>query len=243
MSSHKQKANSVSSKPVHPKAAFSFRKNLVPPLLGLAVFGSVLALLNAQWIIAQYQYRFQKPTTAQVAVIDTSSPDPQALKLQIPSVNISAPIVFDEKSFEESKVQLALRRGVVHYGTTAVPGQADNTVIVGHSSGQLWAPGDYKFVFTHLDKVKQNDRIFVDYQGTRYIYRVSEILVVDPTNVSVVQPTTKPLLTLITCTPVGTSKQRLVIRANQVSPQPETATPVAAGQVKPFTARSLSGDH
>ncbi len=241
MPSHKLTKNSK-NKPVHPKAPFSFRKNLLPPLLGLLVFGSILGLLNAQWLSAQYQYHYMKPVAQSPLTVDTSSPDPRSLNITISKINVTAPVVYDEKSYDEDKVQLALRRGVVHYGTTALPGQAGNIVMLGHSSGQLWAPGDYKFVFTLLDKVQQGDRIFVDYKGTRYIYRVTSTIVVNPSDVSVVQPTPQPQLTLITCTPVGTSKQRLVVRAAQISPRPETAAPLTPEQLRPVTADSIPKD-
>lgn len=226
-------------KPVHPKAKMTFRHHFVPPILGFLVFASVLALLNAEWITAQAQYRFVKPVSQSNLVIPTTAPSPDAVNLQIPSLSVNAPVVYDETSYNESKIQLALRRGVVHYGTTALPGQAGNIVILGHSSGQLWAPGDYKFVFTHLDKVKDNDRIIIDYKGTRYIYRVIGREIVEPTDLSVTQPSREPKLTLITCTPVGTNKNRLVITAKQVIPDPKSATAVPVQQIKPVTSWNI----
>jgi LPXTG-site transpeptidase (sortase) family protein len=226
-------------KPVHPKAPFSFRRNVLPPLLGFMVFAGVLGLLNHQWVIAQAQYRFYQPNTQATAVIEATSPDKDSVKLLIPKINVDAPIVYDEPSFADWKVQTALRRGPVHFGTTALPGQAGNMVVVGHSSGVAWAPGDYKFVFTLLDKLTVGDRILLDYKGTRYIYKVSETKVVKPSDLSVVQSTTKPQLTLITCTPVGTSTNRLVVIAKQVSPKPETATPINSEDVKPVTAFTI----
>lgn len=225
-------------KTVHPKAPFSFRRHILPPLLGFIMFAGVLGLLNSQYIVAQAQYRFAKPVANEI-VIDTAAPDANSVNLYVPKIGITAPVVYDEPSYLENKVQKALERGVVHYGTTAVPGQAGNIVMLGHSSGQAWAPGDYKFVFTMLDKLQTGDRIILDYKGTRYIFRVSGAKVVEPSDLSVVQPTKKPQLTLITCTPVGTDKQRLVVTAEQVSPKPETAAPIADKDVKPVTAWSI----
>lgn len=226
-------------KPVHPKAKMTFRHHIVPPMLGFLVFASILGLLNGEWITAQIQYHYAKPVAQTNLVIPTDAPSKAAVNLQIPSIGVNAPVVYDETSYNENKVQLALRRGIVHYGTTALPGQAGNIVMLGHSSGQLWAPGDYKFVFTHLDKTKDGDRIILDYKGTRYIYKVSGREIVEPSDLRVTQPTKDPRLTLITCTPVGTSKNRLVITAKQVSPKPETATPLDPEQVKPVTAWSI----
>lgn len=222
------------TKPVHPKAPFSFGKNVVPPLLGILVTLSILGLLNAQWIIAQAQYRFIKVSPSSELAITTQSPDPNAPPhIMIPKLNIDAPIVVDEKSYDNSKAAVALRRGVLQYGVSANPGQIGNVVILGHSSGQLWAPGDYKFVFTLLDKLGRNDQIFVDFEGTRYIYRVTDTQIVPPTDLNVLQNSATPTLTLITCTPVGTAKNRLIVNAKQVVPNPSTSTPLDPNAPQP----------
>ncbi|MDB5163859.1 MAG: putative sortase, partial [Candidatus Saccharibacteria bacterium] len=81
-------------------------------------------------------------------------------------------------------------------------------------------PGEYKFVFTLLDKLQFNDRIFVDYKGTHYIYRVIGTSIVAPNDLTVLNQGSENILTLITCTPVGTSSKRLIIRAQQIVPTP-----------------------
>lgn len=229
---------SKAAKYKHPKAVFSIRHHILPPVFGLLIFAGILGLFNNQYLVAQFQYRFSTPASA-AELPDGSITDSASVSMYIPKINLQAPVVYDEPSYLESDVQLALRRGVVHYGTTALPGQAGNIVVLGHSSGQAWTPGEYKFVFTLLDKLETGDRIFVDYEGTRYIYRVKGIKTVSPSDLSVVQPTREPQLTLITCTPVGTDKYRLVITATQVSPQPSTATPIDAKDVKPVTSWAI----
>jgi sortase A len=221
------KVMSKAVRPAPPKAPVSFRKNVLPPILGLLMALSVFGLLNVQWIVAQLQYRFVHPVSAQ-ATISTQSPDPTAPPaITIPKINVKAPIIADEPSTDDAKVQLAVRKGVLHYGSTATPGQRGNVVIVGHSSGAVWRPGAYKFVFTLLDKLQPEDKIIIDYNGTRYIYEVTEKYVIEPTDVSVLKQSDEPLLTLITCTPVGTNKHRLVVQAKQISPKAETAEPAA----------------
>ena len=213
-----------------PKVKFSFRRHILPPLAGLLAMVIIFGTLNAQWIIAQATYRFHKPLASSqpvqiVAPTDSAvakSPNPAAgPQISIPKINVKAPVVFDEPSYSEPKVQLALRKGVLRYGSTASPGQKGNVVIFGHSSGQLWAPGNYKFVFTLLDKLQKGDQIFLDYQGTRYTYSVTGSKTIAPTDLTILDQTPISLaLTLVTCTPVGTSKQRLVVYAEQVSPKP-----------------------
>ncbi len=230
----------------HPKAPFSLRSNVLPPLVGITMMVSILGAMNSQWIAAQLHYRFaptpstssiiEPPVTTVAATSQAPAPDLSApSKITVPSIKVEAPVVF-EPSQEESKVQIALRSGVVHFGSTANPGQPGNVVLFGHSSGQPWAPGDYKFVFTLLDKLKPRDKIFVDYQGTRYTYQITNSEVVLPTNVSVLNTTDKHTLTLITCTPVGTNQKRLVVRAEQIIPRSITA--VTAATAAPMPASS-----
>jgi LPXTG-site transpeptidase (sortase) family protein len=219
-------------RPVHPKARMTFRHNVLPPVLGILIFLSILGLLNAQWVVAQYDYHFTKPVSdiSYSTAPATTNPNAPA-HIYIPNISVSAPLVTDTRSYDPPTVQLALRRGPVEYGASADPGQVGNVVIIGHSSGVLWEPGNYKFVFTLLNKLVKNDRILIDFKGKRYIYRVDSSTVVPPTDISVLQPTTKPQLTLITCTPVGTSTNRLVVTAHQVSPNPATDTAAAVHPV------------
>lgn len=206
-----------------PKTIITFRHNLLPVLLGIFVFGGVLFALNSQWILAQATYHFsrqvQAPTPHQINVANTKAPNNNS-ELFIPSINVDAPINTDITTYADWAVQIGLRSGVVHYGKTALPGQKGNMVIVGHSSEVAWAPGNYKFVFTLLNKVKTGDLIYIDYQGTRYTYQVTGSEVVDPTDFNVIQSTADPELTLITCTPVGTDWHRLAVHAKQISPDP-----------------------
>lgn len=159
-------------------------------------------------------------------IVDTAKPQlpspeivPAGNKILIPKIEVDAPIV-EEPSRNEAAVLRALRDGVVHYGATASPGQNGNVVMIGHSSNDWWEPGNYKFVFVLLDKLVIGDRIEVNYNERKYVYEVSEILIVDPSAVEVLNPTTDPVLTLITCTPPGTSWRRLIVKSKQINPAP-----------------------
>lgn len=228
-----------------------FRRNVLPPLLGIASMITVVGVLNGQLLFAQLQYRLRSgfaetPATSQntpssntvrkvanvapsAAPSTRSAPRP-ALSAEpsviIPSIKVDAPVIF-EPSQESSKFQLALRRGVVNFPTTAKPGEPGNVVFFGHSSGQPWAPGDYKFVFTMLDRLKAGDKVYVNYHDVQYMYQVTSLEVVLPSDISVLNSTATPGLTLITCTPVGTSEKRLVVRAEQIiDAPPANQTPV-----------------
>lgn len=213
------------AKPTHPKAKITFRHNILPPLMGVLMFFGVLGLLNGQWVAAQVQYYVMPLHTKTRGVVPQLSLDPNAQpRLIIPSIGIDVPYITDEPSFAEDKVQQALRKGVAHFGTTALPGQIGNMVVIGHSSEALWAPGKYKYAFTLLNKVPHKALVYVDYKGERYIYRITSSKVVEPNDVSVIdQSTDTPDITLITCTPVGVSSHRLVLKGTQISPAPSKA--------------------
>lgn len=146
--------------------------------------------------------------------------------LIIPKINVDVPMIMGVKN-DYNDLMAAMQKGVTEFsipGADALPGQVGNAVFAGHSSNDLFDPGDYKFIFAQLEKMAVGDTFYADYQGTRYTYVVTKVQVVAPTDVSaLVYPTTKPTMTLITCTPLGTSKNRLLVVGEQVSPDPSTA--------------------
>lgn len=222
-----QETRSKRKKPKKKKLAgthvkISFKRHVMPPLVGLFVAVAVFGFFNSQLLSARIAYYIHSRS---VSGSSRTIPASSAISRDAPpniiinDINVNAPVIYDQSTVNEGQFQLALRNGVVHYPGTALPGQQGNVVIFGHSSGQWWAPGDYKFVFTLLDKLKIEDLIYIDYQGTRYIYRVYDSVVVKPTDLSVLNQGSKNILTLITCTPVGSSTNRLIIRAQQILPK------------------------
>lgn len=151
------------------------------------------------------------------------SPEP---KLIIPKINVDVPVVYNTTPDHDSQMK-AMENGVAWFGipgANSKPGQVGNTVLSGHSSNDVLDGGDYKFIFAQLDRLQNGDLIYLNYKGTRYTYTVTKTEVVKPTEVSkLVYDTKKPMLTLITCTPLGTSLNRLLVTAEQVSPSPNTA--------------------
>jgi sortase A len=155
-------------------------------------------------------------------------------KLIIPKINVNIKVIYDITSLQDAPVQEGLNHGVVHYklpGANSLPGQAGNMAILGHSSNDIFDPGDYKFAFVLLDRLQPGDIAYMHYQGKRYIYRVTDKKVINPTEFSVLQQNNgKPTLVLVTCTPPGTALKRLLVFAEQISPDPATATQPNGGQ-------------
>jgi LPXTG-site transpeptidase (sortase) family protein len=209
-----------------PKVRFSFRNHLLPPILGVGVTFLMYGLLNFPAFEAQARYYASElsPKPA-AAVAPTSAVDNNLSEIIIPGIGVKAPVTY-ESSVNNATIAFDLRSGVVHYGSTALPGEKGNVVIFGHSSGVAWEIGSYKFVFTLLNKLKPGQLVTLDYHGTQYVYVVTGSQVVPPTDMKVLDSNgTQSELTLITCTPVGTSTNRLVVHAQQVWPNPASNAP------------------
>ncbi len=147
----------------------------------------------------------------------------------IPKINVEIPVVYDVNTINETAVEQGLERGVVHYADTATPGQNGNVVIVGHSSNNILNRGKYKFAFVLLNRLEAGDTFYLQKDGQRYTYQVYTKKIVKPSDVSVLGLADKPATaTLITCDPPGTSTNRLVVTAEQISPDPTGNAAVAA---------------
>lgn len=113
-----------------------------------------------------------------------------------------------------------LDKGLVHYGGTALPGEYGTTVIFGHSSlVQLYNPKDYRTIFSLLPTLKVGDEIGVTYDGISYQYKVFDMTVTDPSDLSALEQTfDDSYLTLITCVPPGTIWERFHVKAKLMHP-------------------------
>jgi LPXTG-site transpeptidase (sortase) family protein len=164
-------------------------------------------------------------------------------KVIIPKINVEIPVVYDEESIVESDVQQALERGVVHYATTANPGEKGNSVIFGHSSNNILNKGKYKFAFVLLSRLDMGDTFYLQKDGKRYTYKIFEKKIVKPTEIGVLDPVAgkTATATLITCDPPGTSLNRLVVVGEQISPDPNGNV---ASSAKPAegTPQQLAGN-
>lgn len=189
----------------------------------MVIFFLLFSFFNERFITP-----FIRPNTnvsATPIIVDTTSnapvgPEP---KIIIPKINLEAPVVYDVKTIEEDAIQEGLERGVVHYSTTPNPGELGNSVIFGHSSGNILNKGKYKFAFILLKSLDEGDTFIIHKDKQRYVYKVFNKYVTTPDDISVLQPGQKPaMMTLITCDPPGTSTNRLIVQAEQIFPSPST---------------------
>ena len=133
-------------------------------------------------------------------MIEIPTPGPRSpTRLVIPSINVDVPVV-EGDSWEQ------LKKGAGHHIGSANPGERGNCFISGHND-------IYGEIFRDLDKVKVGDEIIV-YAGEQpYYYIVRATRIVEPDDVSVMYPTSTPVLTLLTCYPYMVDSHRLVVIA------------------------------
>ncbi len=101
--------------------------------------------------------------------------------------------------------ELNLNRGVGLIEGTAEPGKAGNVGIAGHRDG----------FFRVLKDISVGNVIDVESMVGSTRYRVAETLIVAPQDIHVLDATTEPTLTLVTCYPfyfVGHAPQRFIVR-------------------------------
>jgi sortase A len=209
-----------------PSSVNTPKKEWFAPVFGIGTAAAILALFNLQLFITSISI-WITPSIANAAgpVISNANDEKYSKtpRIVIPKINVDVPVVYGMTSVVEANVQEALKKGVVHFADTSKPGFNGNAVFVGHSSNSVWEEGDYKFVFALLDKLDKGDSLYLFYEGKRYTYIVTAEKIVNARDVSVLNPTQKPTITLVTCYPVGTAFSRLVITAEQVDPDPATA--------------------
>jgi sortase A len=137
------------------------------------------------------------------------APPPLAV-LRIPKIRLEVPILRGTDDF-------TLNRAVGHIDDTALPGTDGNSGLAGHRDG----------FFRGLKDIGPEDVIELETLRGTEVYRVERTWVVDPEDVSVLDPTTARSLTLVTCYPfyyVGPAPQRYIVRAVRA----DTAAPLSA---------------
>lgn len=108
-----------------------------------------------------------------------------------------------------------LKKGVVRYPGTAQPGQVGNAFIFGHSSNYPWIKSEYNDIFALLDNLETGDEIIVYYSQKKYTYKVTDHAIVKPGDVATLESRdpNKKELSLMTCWPIWTTLERLIVFA------------------------------
>ena len=171
--------------------------------------------------LAAARHDRQTPTTTSVPSATTTTTAPErGVALAIPGDvpangqpvgTIDIPTIGANYVVVEGTTTSDLQLGPGHYAGTALPGQPGNAAIAGHRTTYL-AP------FFNLNELGVGDPIYVTTTQGRFRYNVTDLEVVSPSAVAILDPTPTPTLTLTTCNPRYSAAQRLVVLAALVSP-------------------------
>jgi len=186
----------------------------------LCLGAATAAWCAAVWLETQYMQRFAVPRAAVHALPGDSGATTRGTsgrrasvelgtvvaRLDAPSVRLSTAVL--EGSDDE-----ILNRAAGHIEDTAFPGERGNIGIAGHRDT----------IFRPLRRLRVGDALNLSTSDRVYRYRISKTMIVAPEDVYVLDPTTRPSLTLVTCYPfdfIGHAPKRYIVRAELVGDAP-----------------------
>jgi len=146
-----------------------------------------------------------RPFVESLPVVGLPTPGPeQARSIHIPALWTSPAPVVQGDGWEQ------LKRGVGQHLGTANPGVSGNLVLSAHNDifGEL---------FRDLDQLKPGDEIRLSTASRDFVYRVTGTEIVGPTDVEVMESTSRPTVTLISCYPYLVDNKRIVVFAELTS--------------------------
>ena len=132
---------------------------------------------------------------------------PAAALLRIPKIDLEVPVL-------QSTDDASLNRGVGLIAGTARPGEDGNIGIAGHRDG----------FFRGLKDVGPGDAVELATQKETYSYVIDRIVIVQPSDISVLAPRSRASVTLVTCYPfyfVGSAPQRYIVQASLAISDPD----------------------
>jgi LPXTG-site transpeptidase (sortase) family protein len=137
--------------------------------------------------------------------------------IEIPKIGVVAPIVSPEGNSEED-FQRALKKGVLYYPQSALPGENGTTIILGHTAPANWPKINYDGIFNDLNELETGDEIFVYFGQRQYIFSVREKFFLNPGQ-DIPQDLTnsEPMLILLSCWPPGKDQKRIAIATELVN--------------------------
>jgi sortase A len=123
--------------------------------------------------------------------------------IRVPDIGLEWTIV------EGVRLGSDLKKGAGHYPQTPIPGQQGNAAIAGHRT-------TYGSPFHNLGELEDGDRIFWDSATGTHEYEIREVKIVQPTDTWVLDDRDGAWLTLTTCHPKFSARQRLIVVAEMV---------------------------
>ncbi|HET7721375.1 MAG TPA: class E sortase [Acidimicrobiales bacterium] len=180
--------------------------------LSVALLGVAAVLLGYPFYTNLYQSRVQNrlenqlvdPVHEQAYKAGAVETGDALTRIRIPAIKVDVVVV-------EGTTASALRAGAGHYPQTPLPCETGNVSIAGHRT-------TYGKPFHNVDLLKPGDDIILTTPIGSCTYKVERQFIVRPEDTSVIAPTPEGVLTLTTCHPKGSARQRLIIRATLQGP-------------------------
>jgi len=136
------------------------------------------------------------PTALPAVGLDGGAPDSSPVnRIVIPKMDLDTIVKYVPFSGSTWLIS-GLKQEVAWMGEPSWPGLGSNTGLAGHVDLVTGEKGP----FWNLSELKSGDEVVLHTQQKQYTYRVTDQITVEDYDMSVVEPSDKPLITLITCT-------------------------------------------
>lgn len=177
-------------------------------LINLYIIGApLLPKITYWWQVSHTQTRqnIAKQVHAKPAVSPTQTAPSQPNQLLVPAMLLDTPIL-EGPVKDTYKI---LDQGIWRWPLGSTPDKGSNTILIGHRFTYTNPRG----IFYYMDKIQMGDEIGLIWDNTHYVYKVTSINEVDPSDVAILAPTPTAQLTMYTCTPLWNPTHRLVVIA------------------------------
>jgi sortase A len=195
---------------------------------GLLIYQGASLLLDERFGQQEAQQQWQREQGAD----EPSSPEfPDGVLCRMTIPRLGADLYVLPNASDET-----LRLGPGHLENTPLPGLPGNAAIAGHRDTH----------FRILKDIKPGDEISIERAGKRTVFQVTNTKIVRPTDVSVLNATAEPTLTLITCYPfyyVGHAPKRFIVRAALAEPHAVAGPLVSQSAKKPKPNPEVQAPH
>jgi LPXTG-site transpeptidase (sortase) family protein len=194
--------------------------------------GSILYLVYLYYPLGNAMIRYYSNNNRTVAVFDKPLPmvtntlenivtPTNEYWVQIPRIMAQANVVSNVSPFNKNEYLKVLEKDVVAQAKgTDSPGGGLNhsTYIFAHSTSQGLNVVRNNAVFYLLGELKNNDVVFVNYQGKILKYKIYDRKIIKASEIEYInyKDPTKEVLILQTCWPIGTDWNRLLVFGERI---------------------------
>lgn len=179
------------------------------PLKGVIIAVAVILMLGGLYLLTLVSAPAIAPIIAQKPIVVDELPKPAATedRIVIPKLGVNILYAPGEASLDRGAQWRHPDRGN--------PADGGNFIIAAHRFSIQPTPQSTieKSPFYRIDQLALDDKIIIDYKGTRYAYKINKIFDVKPTQTEIEAASDMPKLTLYSCELGGSEAGRIVITA------------------------------